>query len=575
VSKIHLLDELTANQIAAGEVIERPASVVKELVENSIDAQAQKIIVEVKAGGLKEIKVSDNGLGMSPKNLLLAVKRHATSKIEVLSDLNHLQSLGFRGEALPSIMAIAKVEILSREPQDNYGTKLVISGKKRLACEPVGIPIGTTVSVKELFFNTPARKKFLRAPGYESGLIYDILMKFSLGHPQIDFVFQQDNEIRLNTTGIRSAADLMEYYYGRRVKDALVEIKGDLSTGSLKGLLSEPTCSRANRKAITLFINQRQVHSPELLKAVEQGYEYLLPKGQFPYVLLHLTLDPATIDVNVHPSKLEVRLRDPSLVSEVKDILSKSLSKPQKIPQMTTIKKPQKKKLQETQTVFREFYNWEYKAIPRKTAISPNLPIPEKKEVSQILNIYKVIGQLNQTFILAEGEAGLYIFDQHIAHERVIFERLLAQANKGPLESQILLEPSALHLTPLEEELVIKYILPLTDLGIILENFGPGSYLLRAVPAGLKDSPPDFFYSLLEHLETNKGRTTSLDLKKEFLTHTACKMSVKANTKLSLQEMEQLLHDLGKTKHFLTCPHGRPIIYKITYQEILKAFKRI
>jgi DNA mismatch repair protein MutL len=592
VSNIHLLDELTANQIAAGEVIERPASVIKELVENSLDAEAKKIVVEIVDGGLKELKVIDDGCGMSKENVSLAIKRHATSKINTIADLNRLQSLGFRGEALPSITSVAKVEILTREPQVNYGTKLTIAGNKHLSLESVGTSVGTTIIVTDLFFNTPARKKFLRSARYESSLIYEVLMQFSLSHPQVDFRLLRDGKENLNTTGIKTHPDLLEYYYGSNVKEALIEIEGKLSDGIISGYLTLPTCHRTNRRGINFFINQRRVYSQELLNALDKAYENVLPKGQFPLCVLNLTLDPATIDVNVHPSKLEVRLRNPLLAKEMTSLLQENLIKKQKIPRYFL--DPQKFSLTNTsklkeddlskknssyqiqskgiQEVFQEFYSWESSPQDDFKNLSA---VPEQRERSMDLKSCQVIGQLAQTFILAEGKEGLYIIDQHIAQERVIFEDLLKKSTTGSLESQVLLHPVTLHLTLLEEEVMIKYILPLADLGIILENFGPRSYLLRAIPAGVREEPKDFFYSLLEHLEKSKGKTDVLDVKKEFLIHSSCKMAIKAKTKLTFQEMEQLIHDLSTTENFLTCPHGRPIIYKITYSQILKAFHRV
>ena len=620
---IHLLDELTANQIAAGEVIERPASVVKELVENSLDAGAEKIVVEIRQGGLSLLKVTDNGCGISPQDLPLAVRRHATSKISIITDLNKLQTLGFRGEALPSIISVAKVEILTREAQADSGVKLTVAGEQEMEMEPIGTQVGTTIVVADLFFNTPARKKFLRSEGYESGLIHELLTKFSLSHPQVSFRLLRDGKEILNTTGINTLPDLLEHYYGQEVKEALVEVSGELPGGHLSGYVTLPTYHRMNRKGIHFFINQRRIYSKELLRALENVYKDTLPKGQFPLSVLHLELDPATIDVNVHPSKLEVRLRNPYLANEMSFLLKKLLIQNKKIPQYFTI--PTQVKLKDTeprdtepkdtepseikskdtevrnrefgeiepeniksrdtkvkeieysktmaaerklacteteskeskpvQGVFKEFYNW---SVPQK-----------KEEVST-----KVIGQLAQTFILAESAEGLYLIDQHIAHERVLYERLLEKAATGAIESQVLLQPVTLQLSLLEEEAVLKYILPLVDLGIILEHFGPRSYLLRAIPSGIKEEPQDYFYSLLEHLESSKGKTAFIDVQKEFLIHSACKMAIKANTRLTFQEMEQLLADLSKTKNYLTCPHGRPIIYKITYQEILKAFHR-
>ncbi len=614
MSKIHLLNSLTANQIAAGEVIERPVSVVKELVENSLDAGASKIVVEINNGGLTLIKVTDNGCGMADDDLMLAVKRHATSKLQIISDLEQLQSLGFRGEALPSIVSVAQVEIISRQPKNNLGHKMVVSGDSVPQCEPIGAPLGTSIKVAELFYNTPARKKFLRSEGYESSLIHELLTKFSLSHPQVTFCLWRDGKEILNTAGMNTHPDLLEYYFGDEAREALIEVSGELPGGNINGFLTLPTYHRMNRKGINFFINHRRVYVKELMKALEEAYEDTLPKGQFPLCVLNLALDPATIDVNVHPSKMEVRLRNPLLAKEMGTLLRQHLIAQKKIPhylvEMTASKtdnlsvvneevpqKPKTKLMQnqdrQTELIFQQTPELRYTTSPgnkpsikssndmtvfsETDEVSPSLDSDSAKAEqteAEALQQLRIIGQLSDTFILAEGEDGLYLIDQHIAHERVLFEEFLSKAAIGSLDSQVLLQPITLHLSLLEEEAVLKYILPLVDLGIILEDFGPRTYLLRAIPTGIKIEPQDYFYSLLEHLENSHGKTDVLDLKKEVLIHASCKAAIKAHTKLTLPQMEQLLRDLGKTENYLTCPHGRPIIYKITHQDILKAFHR-
>jgi DNA mismatch repair protein MutL len=605
--EIHLLDALTANQIAAGEVIERPVSVVKELVENSLDAAAAKIVVEILHGGLTLIKVTDNGCGMSEKDLTLAVQSHATSKIRTITDLEHIQSLGFRGEALPSIVAVAKVEIISRRLADLVGRKLVISADQAPQGEPTGAPVGTSVVVSDLFYNTPARKKFLRSEGYESGLIHDLLIKFALSHPEVSFLFYRDGKEVLNTSGMTTYADLVEHFYGLEAKNALIEVSGKLPDGSISGMLTLPTYHRMNRKGIHFFINRRRVYAKELARALEEVYEDTLPKGQFPLCILNLQLDPATIDVNVHPSKLEVRLRNPMLAQEMTLLLKRGLIAEKKIPHYFSEPKGElaNKSSYEDKSLFtgvakpanghnaaRDVAAKEV-APPRQTTFAfqetSDFVIPQpmspdadrKKEQGDNLALtiawpqLKIIGQLYNTFILAEGTEGLYLIDQHVAHERIIYEALLAKTNHRTLDSQVLLQPVTLHLSLLEEETVLKYIIPLVELGIIIEHFGPRTYLLRAIPAGISMEPQDYFYSLLEHLENSRGTTEVPDCKKEILIHTSCKSAIKANTKLTLPQMEQLLKDLSKAENYLTCPHGRPIIYKITRQEILKAFHRL
>jgi len=651
--EIHLLDALTANQIAAGEVIERPVSVVKELVENSLDAGAAKIVVEILHGGLTLIRVTDNGCGMSEDDLTLAVQSHATSKIRTITDLEHIQSLGFRGEALPSIVAVAKVEIISRRSADPVGSKLVITADQPPQGEPTGAPVGTSVVVSDLFYNTPARKKFLRSEGYESGLIHDLLIKFALSHPEVSFLFYRDGKEVLNTSGMSTCADLVEHFYGLEAKDALIEVSGKLTNGNISGVLTLPTYHRMNRKGINFFINRRRVYAKELARALEEVYEDKLPKGQFPLCIINLQLDPATIDVNVHPSKLEVRLRNPMLAQEMTLLLKRVLIAEKKIPHyfnnpkgewvdnyssedklthtprnglvnenkslFTGVAKPAnghnearddaakgdtakenaardvaaKEVAPHRQTTFAfqeppDFVSREPFSIdadrkkeqgdnPTLTMASSPVAVrdEDRQQGKEGWPQLKIIGQLYNTFILAEGTEGLYLIDQHVAHERVIFEALLAKTAHRTLDSQVLLQPVTLHLSLLEEETVLKYIIPLVELGIIIEHFGPRTYPLRAIPAGISMEPQDYFYSLLEHLENSRGTTEVPDCKKEILIHTSCKSAIKANTKLTLPQMEQLLKDLSKAENYLTCPHGRPIIYKITQQEILKAFHRL
>ncbi len=608
--KVNLLDELTANQIAAGEVIERPVSVVKELVENSLDAGAQNILVEIKNGGLTLIRVSDDGVGMSQEDLCLAIKRHATSKLRAIEDLQNLYTLGFRGEALPSITAVAKVEIATREKEAPAGTKLCIEGGEVKEIVPAGSPVGTTVTVTDLFYNTPARRKFLRPPGYEGSLIHELLRQLTLSHPHINFRFLNQGREVLNTTGINSLEDLLAYFYGNNVREALIKVEGQASLGHVRGFVTGATYHKVNRSAIHFFINHRRIISKELMKAVEDAYENTLPKGRFPVAVLHIALHPSLIDVNVHPTKLEVRIRDHAFVRDLYLLLKDNLQTNLSLPKLlVSVKEPLEvnKKLEQTftkpafstrpltiQESWQDFYNWQGQAGTMKKEENQQesiktTPIQIKEDATSCqkhnastdsfkkedLPFLKIIGQLADTFILAEGEDGLYIIDQHVAHERILYERLLKQAAKGTVKSQLLLQPVTLQLTALEEELIVEHIVLLNDLGFVLEYFGPRCYLLRAVPAGISEDPGDFFFALLFELSNKVKKLTPADIKKEILLVTSCKSAVKANQKLTLGDMTSLLHDLKNTDNPSTCPHGRPIFYRLTHTEILKAFRRI
>jgi len=615
VGKILLLDDLTANQIAAGEVIERPASAVKELVENSLDAGATAIDVEIRGGGLEYLRVTDNGSGMSQEDLLLAVKRHATSKLKTISDLESLRTLGFRGEALPSIVSVAKVEILSREAGQEHGYRLVIEGNVQISLEPAGSPVGTSIVVKELFFNTPARRKFLRSEGYEAGLIHELLIQFALGHPQVDFRLLNEGKEILNTRGINKLEELIQLFYGREVQKALIPVEGQASQGSYWGYVTLPTFHRANRRAIHFFVNSRKVIAKEILQALESAYENTLPKGRFPLAVLNITFDPALLDVNVHPGKLEIRIRDQFFAPELSSRLKGNLSEQRKIPTYSLLQKPlepaptpvaaperplarSKNVALPSQEVWKEFYTWQPELEPtglvRESSPGPallkeeNIVIQDKKDTTgeqkqpsaaqadkQFLPPLRVIGQLSRTFILAEGEEGLYVIDQHVAHERVLFEQLLNEADQGKLNSQVLLTPCPLELTLLEEELLIQHILALHDLGLVIEHFGPRTYLIRAVPTIVKEDPADFLLSLLQQLEKEGEGCSPSDLKREVLITASCKGAVKAGDKLSDEAILRLVEDLRQCNSPLTCPHGRPIVYKITHNDLLKAFRRI
>lgn len=620
MAKILVLDDLTANQIAAGEVIERPASVVKELVENSLDAGAENIEVEIKEGGLGLIRIKDDGCGMSEEDALLAIKRHATSKLRLIHDLESLTSLGFRGEALPSIVSVARVEIITRESSGEHGTRLVVEGNSIKTVEPAGAPRGTAIIVRDLFFNTPARRKFLRSEGYEGGLIHELMNQFALSHPAVSFRLLLQGKEVLNTAGINKLEDLLQLFHGSGIKDSLVSIEGPVSQGQVQGYLTLPTYQRVNRKGTHFFVNGRKVLSRELLNAVEDAYENSLPRGRFPLAVLHINLPPHLLDVNVHPNKLEIKIRDQHFQSQLRVMVQETLCRKKIIPHYILeqsvsgtdlILEPQTgrnyspSKPLAAQEVWREFFSWGRESgdgslletapinMPGKEpvslsqseeAFSPSFSStpghdkpsePEPQAIQTSLPRLQVIGQMSATFILAEGEEGLYIIDQHVAHERILFEELEKKAALGPLSAQALLIPLTLELSNLEEEILLEHILPLTELGIVLEHFGPRCYLIRAVPAGVEGDAKDFVLSLLHSLENQAKNITPADVRREFLITASCKGAVKARQKLSWQEMDRLIRDLGTTINPLTCPHGRPVIYKITHHQLLRAFRRV
>ena len=584
LSIIQILDNKTADQIAAGEVIERPASVVKELVENSLDACASNITVELREGGLENIRITDDGWGMSADDLFLSVKRHATSKLRQIEDLDSLKTLGFRGEALPSIIVVSKTEIISRESTFPLGTKIILEGGIFIKTEPSGSPVGTSVNVSNLFYNTPARRKFMRSPSHEAGLIHELMTTFALGHPKVDFRLYNNGKEILNTKGINTTADLLESIYGPEARKVLLYKFIEKEDISIETFITAPEIQKSNRKGIHFFINDRRVISKELMSVIEQVYAQILPKSKFPLAVIYVHMPSDQIDVNIHPNKLEVRFKNITLAENLKDMLENMLETKTVIPNFSrqiqlsaqTYELFTDEKGMDIENNITAYNKTKYVGAPLYDDLNyhihetfSNINIKDKK-----IPKLRIIGQLQNSFILTEGIEGLYLIDQHAAHERINYEHFLEQLKNNTLQSQILLIPITLDLNPLEEELAIQHIIPLADLGMILEHFGSGTYLLRAIPSCYKGDPKELFYSLLELLENKIGTISPADLRKEFIIMSSCRDSVKAGQYLAEEEIEKLIYDLNSCKNPLTCPHGRPTLILITLDNINREFQR-
>ncbi len=687
-NRIRRLDSLTANQIAAGEVIERPVSVVKELVENAIDAGSTKIRIEIREGGLSLIRIIDNGGGIDGQDLPLAVERHATSKLRQIQDLDDLTTLGFRGEALASIASVAALEIITRKTGDIQGHCLKVKGE---AEEPVinkaGCPEGTSIMVEHLFFNTPARLKFMKTPGYEGGLIHDLIIQLALGYPAIDFRLENQGKMILDTAGINNTEDLVELFYGREARQALVPVEASVSKGRLTGWITAPPYSRGTRKGFHVYVNGRRIAVKDMQWSIERAFEYVLPKGRFPLAILAFQLPGDLLDVNVHPGKLEIRINDPDLNPSLTRALRTAISGGQLLPDAGKLgmvagtgvpdqaaqpgkdfnvsdngskllsgspaAKPGGGQISFAQPVrqWETLYNFTAEGESQlsrlidpdslvsnlaenpagleltglvSAGLSPLKPdakseyaaaksqydaesadlfagLEEKtaellpgqwgvsshnKSMQALANDWRrsdfffgpdveftVIGQLHATFILAEVKAGLLVVDQHVAHERIIYERLLAKARQQETAAQMLMQPISLNLTTGEEEILIRHILLLNDLGLIVERFGPRQYVLRSVPAG-QTMDQAMFRELLEKLAEGGPGSDPEQAKQALLIMASCKSAVKANTPLSQQEMAALLKGLQQTSHPMTCPHGRPIMYLLPYQRLIQAFGR-
>jgi len=660
---IKLLETHIADKIAAGEVIERPLSVVKELLENSLDAGADTIEIEIREGGTNLIRVKDNGKGMDADDLRLAFERHATSKITEFQDLFKLNTFGFRGEALPSIATVAQVEMTSCTAEEPVGHKIRIDGGTVQEFTEVAATPGTVMEVKNLFYNIPARRKFLKSSSYEAGLIGDLISKYAMGHPDIRFRYVNNGQIQLDTAGLSTAEQRMAYVYGSNLKNLIVAVpETEILPGRfMKAWLVREEITRNTRGQEVFFVNGRLIKSNELSQTVEESYYTLIPKGRFPIAILQLTLPGSELDVNIHPAKTEIKINGyeqlkPKIVDVLKDALWEAnitknaflpetvapdayrqtekntieqeqpamqpekiktneseqtepaakpyptvkeqissnladvVAEPEKLYQM---KQQQLKEniVQNKSTVSQDdlFQKTDKKAtftpfktnkeiVKNDTENIKNESVIEHRTVSTQKDSIKdltVIGQLNHAFILAQNAEGLYIIDQHTCHERILYEKFMREeADKAPL-SQPLLIPVTVNLSAQQDAILIQHIFTLRDLGFIIENFGERTYLLRSLPLGLNESSDAavFFVDLLHDLEQQKVVTPAI-IKEKLLITASCKGAVKANQPLTEIEMKTLLYDLSQVENAHTCPHGRPIIYKITMQELYKIFKR-
>ncbi|OGC25649.1 hypothetical protein A2291_04465 [candidate division WOR-1 bacterium RIFOXYB2_FULL_42_35] len=580
-SQIKILPEDLINKIAAGEVIERPASVVKELVENAIDAKATKISVEIQSAGRKLIRVSDNGQGMTKDEVKLAIERHSTSKINKLDDLFNIQSLGFRGEALPSIASVSRLEIRSgvrgEDAGMEVGTEMLVEGGKVEKLEEAGCPVGTTVSVKDLFFNTPARKKFLKSPATEMGHIGDIVTKYALVNPQIAFSLVSDGKPLFSSAGTGKLLDTIVSVYGAELAKGLIEI----NYSNVRGYVNKPNISRIGRDYMSFFVNGRYVKNFLLNRALEDAYRTLIPNNRHPIAVLFLEVNPKEVDVNVHPSKREVKfLKTNEAMEAVRSAAKTALSK---ILDNQGIggseREDQNTRSSEYQTGKQ---SWEpgmadvlfppEEVFPADNSqlVTHNLVEMEVTSIQPYFPIY----QFKNTYIIATDGEELVLIDQHAAQERIIYDQLSSTVASEP-GSQVRLLPETIELDTKATIILQENLGYLKSLGFDLEEFGANSYLMRSVPASaVKSSAKQLVMDIIAELQS-LGKSAQLETKQENIRKTiACKAAVKAGDKLSRAEMSGLIRDLYSTQNPLTCPHGRPTIIKITEDELKKHFKR-
>ncbi|MBI4596180.1 MAG: DNA mismatch repair endonuclease MutL [Candidatus Tectomicrobia bacterium] len=609
-TKIRIMPEDLANKIAAGEVVERPASVVKELLENSLDAEATVLIVEIEAGGKRLIRVSDNGCGMSPDDALLAFERHATSKIKCFEDLDDIHTLGFRGEALPSIASVSRLRLLTLPHGENAGTSITIEGGVIKKVAPAGCPPGTTLEIKNLFYNTPARLKFLRSEQTEFQQIARIITQLAMANPQASFRFLNIKREVLNTPAVTQLDHRIASLFGLSLTNHLIPIDFKGTDLKVSGFVSQPEFSKSDRENQFLFVNKRPVRNQLINKVSFEIYSNIFPKDRHPAIFLFLETDPVHVDVNVHPTKAEVRFRNPQTIMDmVRQCLNKTWLRPhlvnapsrrpneeeEKIPVFL----PRKEKSQDStvegrDSSFEHKNLLENKTAPESEAIAsqilapadPAAPSKVFDEAPKIrglqptlplkkLQQYRILGQLHNSFVILETEKGLLLLDQHCAHERVLYERLLSSVRKGRVQSQQLLFPERIELPFNQARLIEKKLAQFDDLGFHLEPFGGSCFLLRAVPALLEGRDSVNLVLEISDLISREYQSSQKEkILEEIITRMACHGAIKANQSLKSEELNALLRELDNTQYPYTCPHGRPVTLLLDMVEIKKRFLR-
>lgn len=608
MGKIVLLDELTANKIAAGEVVERPASVIKELIENSIDAGSSKIEISITDGGLTEIILLDNGAGMDAEDALLAFERHATSKIKSAQDLIKIMTLGFRGEALASIAAVSRLTLKTKTQASVAGTKIVIEGGIIRETTETGCPEGTFFTVSDIFYNTPARKKHLKSSTYEAGQISDVVNKFALGYPRISFQLKSNNRIILKTSGNGNLLECIAGIFGSEFAKEMLLLENSSRSFQLNGYIGKPSLSRAARSHEIIYINGRSVKNRVISEAVEKAYHSMLMTGRHPVFVLNIQTDPELVDVNVHPAKTEVRIAEPELLSHfITQSVSAVLSGSRLIPvtniNWTRITVPKVEIKQEelklrrpsdskplsingpdTSETLKSDSGSMDKICESTTDYSGQNPVfispseallQDAQQDEDGFPELRPIGQIDSTYIIAQGPDGMFLIDQHAAHERILYEKFMSSPELFTVSEQLLF-PEMLQLTHQEAQNLTDMINVFTDLGFVVQHFGGDSFLLRSVPVQITQTEgKEIFLDLLDYFSVNRCKISGKNIKEKLLITMACKSAIKAHHKLGLPEMETLLAQLAAARQPYTCPHGRPTIIHFSSYDLEKKFKRV
>lgn len=668
---IKVLDQSTINKIAAGEVVERPSSVVKELVENAIDAGATAITVEIKEGGMSFIRITDNGAGIEKEEVPTAFVRHATSKIMTIEDLLSVSSLGFRGEALASIAAVSQVECITKTVHALTGIRYEIHGSKEISSEEIGAPAGTTIIVRNLFYNVPARKKFLKTAMTEGSYITELITRLSLSHPEVSFKYIMNGSNKIATSGNGKLQDVIYHIYGKDVSANLLPVKRSVGDFTVEGYIGKAYVSKGNRSFEHYFVNGRYIRSNIVTKAIEEAYKSFVMIHKFPFTALHFTLDSNKLDVNVHPTKMEFKYADgEQLFGFVKESVRKALLEEEMIQDVSLRTAKEERAItieQQRQSTLRvpEPFEKEARVVRYQQAVashqaeiqkrtqqaqaSQNIPKPEipktnqktdisqansqkepfiKQDTSRIVQQiqpefpmekekpidtnsqntgvpvkaedtppegtneqmvmpveqfisedarkkHRLIGQVFKTYWMIEYDEKLYIVDQHAAHEKVMFERLMKQQQNKQVLSQQLLPPKVLHLDSVEYEAVHSRMELFEQTGFDIEDFGDDSIVVRAVPDDIMGVDPQFLFdSLLNALTEDRGKL-SIDFFVEKLSSMACKAAIKGNTEITAMEADKLIDEMLALDNPYNCPHGRPTMISLTKTELERKFKRI
>jgi DNA mismatch repair protein MutL len=657
MARIHVLSDQVANQIAAGEVVERPASVVKELLENAVDAGATRIRVDVEAGGRKLIRIEDNGSGMVRDDAMLAWERHATSKLRTSEDLLEISTLGFRGEALPSIASVSRVEMETRAAENEVGTRIEIAGGNMLRVEDVGRPQGTTIAVRDLFFNTPARKKFMRAESTELSHVAALVTHYALAHPEKHFELHTTTHALLVAPAVRDAGERLFQIFGADVHKQMIPAVAEVDFARVgvpepppwkrgedyekpepgflrvRGFVSKPELQKLNRNSIYVFVNGRQVRDKVILHAMGEAYRNIIPPTSFPVVLLFLEMPPKEVDVNVHPAKTEVRFRQSAFVHDfVRDTVRNAVMKARPVASFSTAlsdapnaresllidvgsmavgavpwsealptdeeqaareAERESEKIGAEDAERFELQEQPLPAVPTRfefgAGVSPAAAGLTQAQVSEgmeavaedevtlneLANL-RPLGQLKESFILAVNEEGLWIIDQHVAHERVLFEKQVKQRKTEHVQRQRLLMPLLIDLLPEQMAAFASMAEELEKNGFDVEPFGPKTLAVKAAPVGLEGRQLELTLGELLQVDEKADQAENTEARRmRVAASIACHAAIKVNMPLEPQKIAWLLEELGKTENPMSCPHGRPIALRYSHKDIQRAFQRI